>query len=82
VSFFNQYSLLILVVLMALLGLAWLLRGPGSRPRQIAAIALLGLLTIAVFLLRPGGDERSAQAAEALLSAGDRPVLLEFYSDY
>jgi ribose/xylose/arabinose/galactoside ABC-type transport system permease subunit len=82
VAFVNQFSFLILAVAAAVVGVAWLLRGPGSRARQIAAVLLLAVLTIAFFLLHPGRDEQSAPAAEARLAAAGQPILLEVYSDY
>ena len=78
----NHYSFLIFVLPVLALALFVLLRGEGSRWKQLLSVLLMLATAAIFFLFQPG--ERSLAAAEARLEFADssRPILLEFYSDY
>ncbi|MDX1615629.1 MAG: hypothetical protein R3300_15055 [Candidatus Promineifilaceae bacterium] len=63
--------------------LVWLLRGPGSRLKQLTAVGLLSLLVVGYFLVQPGQSNRAdGPAATTIIDQTDRPVLVEAYSNY
>jgi hypothetical protein len=81
-QFINHYSFLIFVLPVVALALFLLLRGEGSRRKQVLSVLLVLVTAALYFLFQPG--ERSLAATEAELTLVDpgRPILLEFYSDY
>lgn len=82
IQFINHFSFLLFIIPVVGLILVWLLRGKGSRVKQIVAVALvLGLAGLYLWL-RPGSLAADKQTTESLLAAGNTPVLINFYSDY
>jgi hypothetical protein len=79
----NQFSFLLFIAIPLLLLLVYTFsRENGSRLLQIGSVSVLGLVVIGYFLLRPGTHQVSGPDIESLLAGGDRPVLLEVYSNY
>ena len=81
-QFINHYSFLIFVLPVLVLALFLLLRGEGSRWKQVLSVVLVLVTAALYFLFQPG--ERSLDAAEAELElvAAGTPIMLQFYSDY
>lgn len=80
-ALFNQFSLLLVAVPLALL-IAVLLRKRQTWLVRLAAVGLLVAGVVLLPLLFPGPSSQSAAEAEAILAAAETPVLLEFYSNY
>ena len=81
-QFVNQYSYLLFAVFFALVALILLLRGEGSRTKQLAAVAILAVVAGVFFLARPGGlNARPEEVEEAFLTPG-RPLFVELYSQF
>jgi drug/metabolite transporter (DMT)-like permease len=81
-QFINHYSFLIFVLPVLAAALFVLLRGEGSRWKQLLSVVLV-LLTAALYLLfQPGERSLAATEAELELVAAGRVIMLEFYSDY
>lgn len=80
---FNQYSFL-LIAGGALLALAALLAVSGlNRRKAVAWLTAAAALGAAWLSLRTGeSDFREIGQAELVIRAAERPVLVEFYSDY
>lgn len=78
----NQYSLIL--VGLPLVGLIFylLLRGDGSRMRQLVAVGLLAALVAGYFAFRPGGLATRESTAGLQHSVSGKPTLVEFYSEY
>ena len=81
-QFINHYSFLIFAIPLMAIVLFILLRGEGSRWKQILSVILVLILTAVFFLFQPGKQSLAASKAELALVAPGRPVMLEFYSDY
>ena len=78
----NQFSFLLLFIPIVALALFFLLRGKGSRLKQILSIMLVGAVTIAFFWLQPGKNEISVEKSTQLLETATTPVFLEVFSDF
>lgn len=81
-QFVNQFSFLIFAVIFALVAFFLILRGKGSRARQIAAVSILVVISGLFFMARPGGVDATPQQAESALSATGRPLFVEIYSQF
>jgi drug/metabolite transporter (DMT)-like permease len=81
-QFVNQFSFLLFAFVFALAAFFLLLRGKGSRAKQIAAVLILAIVVGVFFLARPGSMKASTQQAETALLETERPVLVEIYSKY
>ena len=81
-QFINHYSSLIFLVPALIFILFLLLRGEGARWKQFLSIILVLFSTVIFFLYQPGGQSLVALEAEHELLMADKPLLLEFYSDY
>jgi len=81
-QFINHYSFL-LIVLPVLVGILFvLLRGQGSRWKQLLSVVLVLVTAALFFLFQPGERSLAANEARLELVAAGKPVMLEFYSDY
>lgn len=78
----NQFSFLFLLVPIVTLVLIYLLRGKGSRPKQVLAVLLLTTITTSFFLLRPGTNRVTGEDTADSLVSSSTPTLLEIYSDF
>lgn len=78
----NQFSFLFLLVPIVTLVLIYLLRGKGSRLKQVLAALLLATITISFFLLRPGTNRVTGEEMADSLVSRSTPTLLEIYSDF
>jgi hypothetical protein len=77
----NQFS--IVPVALFLIGvLFWLLKGQGSRVKQVISVLLLAVSISGYFFLRPGEHHLDGASADSLLRNPERPVLVEIYSNY
>ncbi len=80
---FNQYSYIIISVLVLVASALLLWRYLASR--RVISVMIVSLLVLSLagfFLLRPGaGDVESVSSAEAILRNG-KPTFLEFFSNY
>jgi len=81
-QFINHYSFLIFVVPLLVAVLFVLLRGEGSRWKQILSVVLVLVTAALYFLFQPGEQSLAAAEAELELVAAGKPIMLEFYSDY
>ena len=81
-QFINQNSFLLFAIPVVLVPLYFLLRPPGSRLKQVLALALLASVVAGFFLARPGNRATSSRQVESILVDGDRPAFLEVYSPY
>jgi drug/metabolite transporter (DMT)-like permease len=81
-QFINHYSFLIFVVPLLAAVLFVLLRGEGSRWKQILSVVLVLVTAALYFLFQPGEQSLAAAEAELELVAAGKPIMLEFYSDY
>jgi drug/metabolite transporter (DMT)-like permease len=81
-QFINHYSFLIFVVPLLTAVLFVLLRGEGSRWKQILSVVLVLVTAALYFLFQPGEQSLAAADAELELVAAGKPIMLEFYSDY
>ena len=81
-QFVNQFSFLIFAVAFALFALFLLLRGKGSRARQIAAVSILAVISGLFFMARPGKVDATPQQVEGAFLATGRPVFVEIYSKF
>jgi hypothetical protein len=79
---FNQYSFLIISLVLILVLIGVLVSGPGSRLKQLLAVLLVVGLAVAFFLFQPGAQPAPASEVEALLANSPTPVLVEVYSNY
>jgi len=59
-----------------------LLRGEGSRWKQLLSVVLVLVTAALYFLFQPGERSLDATEAELELVAAGKPIMLEFYSDY
>ena len=82
IQFINHYSFLIFVLPVLALALFLLLRGEGSRWKQILSVILVLVIAAIYFLFQPGERSLNATAAELELVTAGTPIMLEFYSDY
>ena len=82
-SFFNQYSAVITILVVGLIPIGLLVwRAPADR-RLVAFIGGLVLLVGTMFLLlRPDPNGVNAAEVQQVLAGNGRPALLELYSDY
>ncbi len=81
-QFINHYSFL-LIVLPVLAGILFvLLRGQGSRWKQLVSVILVLVTAALFFLFQPGDRSLAANEARVELVAAGKPIMLEFYSDY
>jgi hypothetical protein len=80
-AFFNQFSLLLLAIPLAVL-IAILLKKKQTWLVRGIAVGLLVAGVILLPLLFPGPSDQSAAEVETLLVSAESPVLLEFYSNY
>lgn len=79
----NQFSFVLFVAVPALIAaLFFLLRGSGSRAKQVAAVALLALTVIGFLLLQPGRGGAGNAVAEGALFESGKPLLIEVYSNF
>jgi drug/metabolite transporter (DMT)-like permease len=81
-QFINHYSFLIFVLPLLAVVLFVLLRGEGSRWKQILSVVLVLVTAALYFLFQPGERSLDATEAELELVAAGKPIMLEFYSDY
>ena len=81
-QFANQFSYLLFAAVFALVALFLLLRGEGSRAKQIAAVSILAVVAGVFFLARPGGLSANPQDAEEVLLTPGRPLFVEIYSKF
>jgi drug/metabolite transporter (DMT)-like permease len=81
-QFINHYSFPIFVVPLLAAVLFVLLRGEGSRWKQILSVVLVLVTAALYFLFQPGEQSLAATEAELELVAAGKPIMLEFYSDY
>lgn len=81
-QFVNQFSFLLFASVFALIAFFLLLRGKGSRAKQIAAVSILAVVTGVFFLARPGSIDTSPLQAETALLETGRPLLVEIYSKF
>ena len=82
VQFVNHYSFLIFTLPLLAGVLFVLLRGEGSRWKQLLSLVLVLLAAAIYFRFQPGERSLAASDAELALVDPGRPILLEFYSDY
>ena len=81
-QFINHYSFLIFVLPLLAVVLFVLLRGEGSRWKQLLSVVLVLVAAALYFLFQPGERSLDATEAELELVAAGRVIMLEFYSDY
>ena len=81
-QFINHYSFLIFVLPLLAIALFVLLRGEGSRWKQLLSVVLVLVTAALYFLFQPGERSLDATEAELELVAAGKPIMLEFYSDY
>ena len=81
-QFINHYSFLIFVLPLLAIALFVLLRGEGSRWKQLLSVVLVLVTAALYFLFQPGERSLDATEAELELVAAGRVIMLEFYSDY
>lgn len=78
----NQFSFLFLTIPIVLLALFFLLRGEGSRLKQLLALLLVAFITLIFFWVQPGKNEINSEESNQILARATTPVLLEIYSDF
>lgn len=78
----NQFSFLIISIPLLAFLLFLLLRGEGSRLKQILAILLLTAAVVSFLLFRPGRGVPITEQSLSALEAAETPVLVEVYSNY
>jgi hypothetical protein len=83
-AFLNQFSFLLFAGIPVALVLLLLLRGQGTRLKQLLALALVAAVAAVFLLFRPGasGVTVSGEAAFQRMAALEKPTLVEVYSDY
>jgi len=81
-QFINQYSFVLMAIIIFLVLLVYFLRN-GLGQREIIALAALLLgFAAAIFLFNPGDSTLSDDETPEELIGGGTPVLIEFQSPY